>query len=170
VGSLANPDVVFPGAAHAPHIETAIEEPPCGVVAAVSKGGDSICEGKQGVGEMVLLAVALHSPVCNAETTIGRDNRVKEVRELPVAVVSRGGRVGDAELAGCLRAITIHARQRKDVTMLNAIRQFVKEEEGASAAEYALLVGLITVLMATAVTGLGTAIQGAINNATTAIS
>lgn len=54
--------------------------------------------------------------------------------------------------------------------MLNAIRQFVKEEEGASAAEYALLVGLITVLMATAVTGLGTAIQGAINNATTAIS
>lgn len=54
--------------------------------------------------------------------------------------------------------------------MLNAIRQFVKEEEGASAAEYALLVGLITVLMAGAVTGLGTAIIGAINNATAAFS
>lgn len=54
--------------------------------------------------------------------------------------------------------------------MLNAIRQFVKEEEGASAAEYALLVGLITVLMAGSVTLLGTAIQTAINNATAAIS
>ena len=32
--------------------------------------------------------------------------------------------------------------------MLNVIRQFVKEEEGASAAEYALLVALITVTMA----------------------
>ena len=54
--------------------------------------------------------------------------------------------------------------------MLNAIRQFVKEEEGASAAEYALLVGLITAAMALTVTGLGTAIQGAIGAATVAIS
>ena len=54
--------------------------------------------------------------------------------------------------------------------MLNAIRQFVKEEEGASAAEYALLVGLITVLMAGAVTGLGGAIITALGNATAAIS
>lgn len=54
--------------------------------------------------------------------------------------------------------------------MLNAIRQFMKEEDGASAAEYALLVGLITVLMAAAVTGLGGAIITALTNATAAIS
>ncbi|GMV51730.1 Flp family type IVb pilin [Nitrospirales bacterium NOB] len=54
--------------------------------------------------------------------------------------------------------------------MMNAIRRFVMEEEGASAAEYALLVGLITVLMAAAVTGLGGAIITALNNATAAIS
>ena len=60
--------------------------------------------------------------------------------------------------------------RRKGTTMLNAIRQFVKEEEGASAAEYALLVGLITAAMALTVTGLGTAIQGAIGAATVAIS
>ena len=43
--------------------------------------------------------------------------------------------------------------------MLNAIRQFVKEEEGASAAEYALLLALITVVLVGAVTGLSGAIR-----------
>jgi pilus assembly protein Flp/PilA len=54
--------------------------------------------------------------------------------------------------------------------MLNAIRQFVKDEEGASAAEYALLVGLITVAMAGTVIAFGNAITGAIANATAAIA
>jgi pilus assembly protein Flp/PilA len=54
--------------------------------------------------------------------------------------------------------------------MLNAICRFVKEEEGASAAEYALLVGLITVAMAATVIALGNAIQGAIGAATNAIA
>jgi pilus assembly protein Flp/PilA len=54
--------------------------------------------------------------------------------------------------------------------MLNAIRRFVKEEDGASAAEYALLVGLITVAMATTVVLFGAAITTAITNATTAIA
>ena len=49
--------------------------------------------------------------------------------------------------------------------MLNVIRQFVKQEEGASAAEYALLVALVTVAMAGAVTLLGTNIAAAINGA-----
>jgi pilus assembly protein Flp/PilA len=53
--------------------------------------------------------------------------------------------------------------------MLNAIRRFVKEEEGASAAEYALLVGLITVVMAGTVIAFGTAITTAIAAATAAI-
>jgi pilus assembly protein Flp/PilA len=54
--------------------------------------------------------------------------------------------------------------------MLNAIRQFVKEEEGASAAEYALLVAIITVAMAAAVTLLGTNITAAVNNAANVIT
>jgi len=66
--------------------------------------------------------------------------------------------------------ITIHVHKRKVTTMLNAIRQFVKDEEGASAAEYALLVGLITVAMATTVVTFGNAISGAIAAATNAIA
>jgi pilus assembly protein Flp/PilA len=53
--------------------------------------------------------------------------------------------------------------------MVKHIVRFMREEEGASAAEYALLVGLITVAMATVVTTLGTAIITAIGNAATAI-
>lgn len=53
--------------------------------------------------------------------------------------------------------------------MLNSIRRFVKEEEGASAAEYALLVGLITVLIVVAVTALSTSISTAIGTAATII-
>lgn len=49
--------------------------------------------------------------------------------------------------------------------MLNAIRQFVKEEEGASAAEYALILAIITIGIVTAMTDLGTAITDAINGA-----
>jgi pilus assembly protein Flp/PilA len=54
--------------------------------------------------------------------------------------------------------------------MLNAIRRFVKEEEGASAAEYALLLALITGVIILAVTNLGTAIQGAVQNAANTIN
>ncbi len=49
--------------------------------------------------------------------------------------------------------------------MLNAIRQFVKEEDGASAAEYALLLTLITLLLVAALGTLDAAIQGAITTA-----
>ena len=54
--------------------------------------------------------------------------------------------------------------------MLKAMYRFMQEEEGASAAEYALLVGLITVAMAATVTTLGNAIKNAIGNAATAIA
>jgi Flp pilus assembly pilin Flp len=49
--------------------------------------------------------------------------------------------------------------------MLNVIRQFVKEQEGASAAEYAVLITLITLFLVASVGGLGAAIQAAINGA-----
>jgi pilus assembly protein Flp/PilA len=56
------------------------------------------------------------------------------------------------------------------MTMLNVIRQFVKEEDGATAAEYALLLALIAVALVTAITGLQGAISGAMNTAATRIS
>lgn len=49
--------------------------------------------------------------------------------------------------------------------MLNVIRQFVKEEEGASAAEYAILLGLIALGMVVGTTALGSAIGTSLNNA-----
>jgi len=65
-------------------------------------------------------------------------------------------------------SITLH--KRKVTTMLNAIRQFLKKEEGAAAAEYALFLALITVALALTVGPLGTAIGNVVVNATTAIS
>ena len=49
--------------------------------------------------------------------------------------------------------------------MWKLIRQFVKTEEGASAAEYALLMTLITLALVASLGGLGAAIQAAVNNA-----
>ena len=49
--------------------------------------------------------------------------------------------------------------------MLNVVRQFVKEEKGASAAEYALLLALVALGMVTATQLLGTNIGNAINAA-----
>jgi pilus assembly protein Flp/PilA len=54
--------------------------------------------------------------------------------------------------------------------MFNAIRQFVKEEEGASAAEYALLLVLITLGIVGAVNVLGTNISTAINSAASCLT
>ena len=54
--------------------------------------------------------------------------------------------------------------------MLNAIRRFVKEEEGASAAEYALLLVLITLGIVAAVTTLGTNISAAITSAASCLT
>ena len=54
--------------------------------------------------------------------------------------------------------------------MLNAIRRFVKEEDGLAAAEYAILLTLIAVALITAVTAFRTAIQNAFGAATTALS
>jgi pilus assembly protein Flp/PilA len=49
--------------------------------------------------------------------------------------------------------------------MLNVIRQFVKNEKGATAAEYALLLALITVVLVGAVGALSGAIGGAMTTA-----
>ncbi|HEX5645902.1 MAG TPA: Flp family type IVb pilin [Nitrospira sp.] len=53
--------------------------------------------------------------------------------------------------------------------MLNVIRQFVKEEEGASAAEYALLLAIITLGIVVAVQLLGTNISAAVTAAANVI-
>lgn len=54
--------------------------------------------------------------------------------------------------------------------MWNVIRQLVKQEEGLSAAEYAIMLTLIAVALITAVTNFRTAIAGAFDAATTVLS
>ena len=54
--------------------------------------------------------------------------------------------------------------------MMHAICQFMKEEEGATAAEYALLLALITVALIGTVKVLSNAIGGAMTAAATAIN
>ena len=58
----------------------------------------------------------------------------------------------------------------KEHTMVKEIRRFMKEEEGASAAEYAVLITLITLFLVASVGGLGGAIQTAINGAAAVIA
>ena len=53
---------------------------------------------------------------------------------------------------------------------MEKIRNFFKDEVGASAVEYGLLVALIAVVIIAAVTSLGTAISGKFDSAATAIT
>ena len=52
---------------------------------------------------------------------------------------------------------------------MKTLVRFLRDEEGASMAEYALLLGLITVAIATVVTAFGTKISGTITKATSAL-
>ena len=49
---------------------------------------------------------------------------------------------------------------------MNNLVRFLKDEEGASMAEYALLLGLVTVAIATVITAFGGKIGTVITNAT----
>ena len=53
--------------------------------------------------------------------------------------------------------------------MLNSIKSFIRDESGAAAAEYALILAIVGSGIALAATNLGTAISTAINTAKTAI-
>ena len=53
--------------------------------------------------------------------------------------------------------------------MLNLIKSFVRDQSGASAAEYALILAIVGAGIAVAAGLLGTAISTAINSATTTI-
>ena len=52
---------------------------------------------------------------------------------------------------------------------MNSILVFLKEEEGANMAEYAILLGLIAVAVVTIVTALGTAINTTFSKALVAL-
>ena len=52
---------------------------------------------------------------------------------------------------------------------MNKLVQFIKDEEGASMAEYALLLGLITVAIATVITAFGAKLGTVITSATTVL-
>jgi pilus assembly protein Flp/PilA len=53
---------------------------------------------------------------------------------------------------------------------VNKLIAFLKDESGASAAEYALILAIVGIGIVTAAQALGTAISGAMNNAATTIS
>jgi Flp pilus assembly pilin Flp len=55
------------------------------------------------------------------------------------------------------------------LTLSTAARAFWQDQEGATMAEYALLLGLIVVALVAAVSGLRGAISGRLNGARTAI-
>jgi pilus assembly protein Flp/PilA len=52
---------------------------------------------------------------------------------------------------------------------MERIKNFFKDESGASAVEYGLLVALIAVVIIAAVTSLGTNLSGTFNHAATAV-
>ncbi len=54
--------------------------------------------------------------------------------------------------------------------MKKFLNDFMRDESGASAAEYALILAIVGVGIATAAVGLGGAIQNAFTNATAAIN
>ncbi len=54
--------------------------------------------------------------------------------------------------------------------MGNHIRRFLKEEEGATAIEYALLAGLIAAVIVGSVTGIGTAVDGSFTSVSAGFS
>jgi len=101
-----------------------------------------------------------------------RQPGVKEVREFPLEVIrSHDGRnatvfkLFDKQIEQLLTLET-----RKVTTMMQVIRQFVKEEEGLAAAEYAMLLTLIAVALIGAIGLFRAAIQTAFTTATTALS
>ncbi|WP_084197171.1 Flp family type IVb pilin [Solimonas soli] len=53
--------------------------------------------------------------------------------------------------------------------MLNRIAEFMRDEEGASAVEYGLIVALIAVIIVGVVTILGTNVRGVFNHAANSI-
>jgi pilus assembly protein Flp/PilA len=53
---------------------------------------------------------------------------------------------------------------------MSKIVTFLKDESGASAAEYALLLAVVAAVIATAAGNLATAVGGAIDNATTVVN
>ena len=52
---------------------------------------------------------------------------------------------------------------------MNSLLNFIKDEEGVDFAEYALLLGIITIAIASVITAFGTKIGTSITNATTVI-
>ena len=53
---------------------------------------------------------------------------------------------------------------------MNKLVQFLKDESGASAAEYALILAIVGIGIVAAAKGLATAISGAMTNAATTIN
>ena len=66
-------------------------------------------------------------------------------------------------------ADVVLALQQWGFDMRNIIKSFIRDESGAAAAEYALILAIVGAGIALAVTNLGTAISTAISTATTKV-
>jgi pilus assembly protein Flp/PilA len=111
------------------------------------------------------LADGLHMPVPNAYAAMCCDNSREGGEGIPDQFDQSRMKVGAQSFRDVSKERTLNKTKRKVITMLNVIRQFVKNEQGATAAEYALLLALITVVLVGAVTGLSGAIGGAMTTA-----
>lgn len=61
-------------------------------------------------------------------------------------------------------------RLLKELIMLEQIKTFLKDEEGASAVEYGLIIGLIAVFLILVLTALGGGLGGLFNRASVAVN
>ena len=53
---------------------------------------------------------------------------------------------------------------------MNSLLNFIKDEEGADFAEYALLLGIITIAIASVITAFGSKISASVTNATNVLN
>src|SRR5262245_11877739 len=105
-------------------------------------------------------------PLANAYATLRSENSREGGEGIPDELSWSRMKVGAQMFSRCFERQNQNTKiKRKVNTMLNVIRQLVKEEDGASAAEYALLLVVITLGILGAVQLLGGNITTAINTA-----
>ena len=82
-------------------------------------------------------------------------------------------------ISQCLNALTIRSENQPFplriglngvTTMINLLKAFGRDESGAAAAEYALILGIVGTAIALAASGLGAAVASAIGRATATIN
>ena len=137
----------------------------------ISWGRQAAVRGRRQSNDQIIVGLAnacagryLATPLWSMhERLLDATTRVKEVREFPVCATGRVLKAEGQKL--CQGCVGQPYTRRKVRLMLNAIRRFMREEDGASAAEYALLLAIIALGMVAAGTNLGTKVTAALQGA-----